>query len=90
MQPIVRYFEGMERLSGSSGLALAYANEIHIDLKHEGTRLGKEILKHEKKHIKRYNEIKKGKNRMLVFLLDRLWDFYDTARINVLKTLGRL
>lgn len=79
--PIVKFFDDMEKLFGTMGHALPYANEVHVDSKYQGTEFGNAIVEHEVKHVKRLRQIRQGKNRLWTFLVDWLWDWYDSNRI---------
>ena len=80
-EPIIRVFDNMEKLTGNKGSAIPYANEVHLDSKYANTEYGKEIVKHEKRHIERFEEILKGRNKFLVYAKNDFWDFFDVLRI---------
>lgn len=65
------------------GIALWYLNEIHINKKWKGTKIGKFILKHELKHFKFIKEIEKSNflSKRLLIMKNNIWDHFQSWQL---------
>lgn len=82
-EPLVRFFDGMEKLSGHCAEALVWANEIHIDSKYRESYKLPEMLRHERRHFDFLNR-EKGAGRLVRLkwiLINNFWDTFDSYRL---------
>jgi hypothetical protein len=85
-EPTIRFFKDLElKTCGTAGIAIAYANEIHIDEKYRNRpKLLARLIEHEKRHFYYSNQITPQTSiwrKYWIILNNNIWDYFDCIKM---------
>jgi hypothetical protein len=91
--PVIRWFDNLEKLTGCFGMALIWCNEIHMDSHYKTSEMLPDLLAHERKHFYFFGKIATATHsitRLKWQFINNWWDAYDRTRLIIKRDIKRL